>query len=135
MKYLLDTNVMIHLFHAREPLNSKVQSLLPADLGISGYTEAEIQFGIEKSDQKFRAQNQIARSLALAPFTRVYHDQSISESYGKIKAYLVSNKIYEPRNEIDIFIAATAIAKKLILVTSNLKDFSAIPDLEIQDWS
>lgn len=135
MKYLLDTNVMIHLFQSKEPLNSKVQSHNPSDLAISGFTEAEIQYGIEKSDPKYKEQNQLARTLAMAPFNRVYHDQQISESYGKIKAHLNYQKTYQPSNEIDIFIAATAIAKNLILVTSNSKDFSDIPGLQIQDWS
>ena len=135
MKYLLDTNVMIHLFQAKEPLNSKVQSHPPADLAISGFTEAELRYGIEKSDPKYRAQNELARSLAIAPFNMVYHDHSVSEVYGKIKAHLVVNKIYVPQNEIDIFIAATAVAKNLILVTSNTKDFSFIAGLTLEDWS
>lgn len=135
MKYLLDTNVMIHLFQSKEPLNSKVQSHPLADLAISGFTEAELRYGVEKSSPQYRAQNELARSLAIAPFNMVYHDHSISEVYGKIKAHLVINKIYVPQNEIDIFIAATAIAKKLILVTSNTKDFSSIPGLTLEDWS
>jgi tRNA(fMet)-specific endonuclease VapC len=135
MRYLLDTNIMIHLFHAREPLNSTVQSHPPGDLAISGFTEAELRYGIEKSNPKYRAQNELARSLAIAPFTMVYHDHSVSETYGKIKAHLMTNKIYLPQNEIDIFIAATAIAKNLILVTGNTKDFSAIPGLTLEDWS
>lgn len=135
MKYLLETNVMIQLLHAKEPLNSKVQSHSPDDLAISGFTEAELRYGIEKSDPKYRAQNELARSLAIAPFTMVYHDHSVSEAYGKIKAHLVAQKSYVPKNEIDIFIAATAIAKNLILVTSNTKDFAPIPGLNIEDWS
>lgn len=135
MKYLLDTNVMIHLFHSKEPLNSKVQSHRPDDLAISGFTEAELRYGIENSNPKYRAQNELARSLAIAPFAMVYHDHSVSDAYGKIKAHLMTNKIYVPQNEIDIFIAATAIAKNLILVTSNTKDFAAIPGLTLEDWS
>jgi tRNA(fMet)-specific endonuclease VapC len=135
VKYLLDTNVMIHLFRAKEPLNSKVQSRPPTDLAISGFTEAELRYGIEKSDLKSRAHNELARSLAIAPFTIVYHDRSISDAYGKVKFHLVAKKIYVPKNEIDIFIAATAIAKNLILVTNNTKDFSSIPGLTMEDWS
>jgi tRNA(fMet)-specific endonuclease VapC len=135
VKYLLDTNAVIHLFYATEPLNSNVQAHSPADLSVSGFTEAELRYGIENSDSKYRAQNEIATSLVLAPFNLIYHDFSISEAYGKIKSHLVQNKIYVPKNEIDIFIAATAIAKNLILVTSNQKDFSSIPQLRLEDWS
>lgn len=65
MKYLLDTNAMIHLFQSKEPLNSKVLAHHPDELAISGFTEAEIRYGIEKSDPKYRAQNELARSLAM----------------------------------------------------------------------
>jgi len=105
------------------------------DLAISGFTEAKLRYGIEKSDPQYRAQNELARALAITPFHVVYHDQSISEAYGKIKAHLVSNKIYVPRNEIDIFISATAMAKKLVLVTSNTRNFSLIPGLTLENWS
>jgi len=136
MKFLLDTNVMIHLFYATEPLNSNVQKNNPEDLAVSGFTEAEILHGVENSaPPQYREQNRIARAIAMSPFTRIYHDESISEAYGKIKTYLVQNKIYAPNNEIDIFIAATGVAKNLTLVTSNTKDFNQIPNLKIEDWS
>jgi tRNA(fMet)-specific endonuclease VapC len=135
MKFLLDTNVMIHLFYAAEPLNSNVQKHNPEDLAVSGFTEAEILHGVENSAPQYREQNRTARAIAMSPFTRVYHDESISEAYGKIKTHLVQNKIYSPSNEIDIFIAATALAKNLTLVTSNTKDFDQIPNLKIENWS
>lgn len=135
MKYLLDTNVMIHLFKAHEPLNSNIQKHDPDQLAVSGFTEAEILYGVENSAPESREQNRMARSIAMSAFARIYHDESISEAYGKIKTYLVKNKIYTPSNEIDIFISATAIAKDLTLVTNNVKDFNKIPGLKIQDWS
>jgi tRNA(fMet)-specific endonuclease VapC len=135
MKYLLDTNMMIHLFQAKEPLNSNVQKRNPDQMAVSGFTEAEILFGVENSDLKNREQNRIARAIAMSAFTRIYHDESVSEAYGKIKTHLLKNKIYTPNNEIDIFIAATAVAKDLTLITNNTKDFDQIPNLKIQDWS
>ena len=135
MKYLLDTNIMIDLFQAKEPLNRKVQSHHPDDLAISGFTEAEIRCGIEKSDPKYRAENDLARSLAMASFNRIYQDSSVSDTYGKIKAHLLKHKNYIPKNELDIFIAATAIAKDLVLVTSNIKDFAHIPGLKVESWA
>lgn len=126
---------MIHLFRAQEPLSSRVLSHPPGDLAVSGFTEAELRYGVERSDPQHRARNELARALALAPFAMVYHDRSVSEAYGRVKAHLVANKAYAPRNEIDIFIAATALAKGLALVSNNVKDFSHIPGLALEDWS
>lgn len=135
MKFLLDTNVLIHLLHSVQPLSTNVQKRKPSELGISGFTEAKIHYGIEKSAEQYKMQNQLARVLVMANLNRVYHDQSVSESYGKIKVYLESKKLNKPDNEIDIFIAATAVAKELILVTNNKKDFEHIPNLRLEDWS
>ncbi|MCB0361100.1 MAG: type II toxin-antitoxin system VapC family toxin [Bdellovibrionales bacterium] len=135
MKYLLDTNALIHLFQAKEPINSKVRSCEPGDICISGFTEAEILYGVENSSPEFREQNRIARALGMQPFQRIYHDSNVSIEYGRIKAHLNKNNIYFPSNELDIFIAATAIAKNLVLITQNIRDFDAIPNLTIENWS
>lgn len=92
-------------------------------------------FGVENSSPEFKEKNRVARALGMQPFERIYHDSDISIEYGKIKAYLVKNKIYSPSNELDIFIAATAIAKGLTLITQNIPDFESIPNLTIENWS
>ncbi len=135
MKYLLDTNAMIHLFNNRQPFSANIMSHDIKEFAISGYTEAEIEYGIENSAPQNKQQNRIGRSMILAPFQRIYHDNSISVSYGVIKAFLVQKKIYSPSNEFDILIAATALAKNLILVTQNTRDFNKIPKLKFEDWS
>ena len=135
MTFLLDTNVIIHLIHKKEPLNKNVRRHDPSKLAISGFTEAELAYGVEKSAPQHRETNRLARATLLATFTRVYHDDAVSEAYGKIKAHLVMNKLYAPSNELDIFIAATAVAKNLTLVTENIKDFNGIPDLKLANWS
>lgn len=135
MKYLLDTNALIHFMNGHQPLSDKVYAHPAGDVAVSGFTEAEIAFGVENSDPKTREQTRVARNLILASFTRVYHDESISIAYGKIKAHQKLNKIYYPQNEFDILIAATAYAKDLVLVTQNVKDFNQIPGLQYEDWS
>lgn len=135
MSFLLDTNVVIHLLNGHQPLTDNVMKNDPSILFISGFTEAEINYGIENSASDMKEQNRAARTLAMTPFNRVYHDESVSSAYGKIKAHLNAKKNYRPDNELDIFIAATAVAKNLVLVTNNVKDFSNIPDLKIEDWT
>lgn len=135
MKYLLDTNAVIYLIHQKAPLHSKVLKRKPETFGISGFTEAELRYAVEKSPEAYRLQNELAISLLLSAFTRIYHDESISYHYGKIKAHLKLHKLYEPKNEIDLFIAATALAHDLIVITANIKDFKNVPQLKIEDWS
>lgn len=134
IKYLLDTNVVIFLIKAIEPLNSNVQARDPRTIAISGFTESELRFGIENSKKENRIKNEIATNLTLAAFERLYHDERISIQYGIVKAHLIKNKIYYPKLEIDLFIAATALANDLILITNNIKDFQNIPKLKLENW-
>lgn len=39
-----------------------------------------------------------------------------------------------PIGPYDVLIAGTALAHNLIMVTSNLKEFNRLPELEIEDW-
>jgi tRNA(fMet)-specific endonuclease VapC len=40
----------------------------------------------------------------------------------------------KPISDMDMFIAATAIEEDLILVTDNVKHFSRIPGLKVENW-
>jgi tRNA(fMet)-specific endonuclease VapC len=135
MKYLLDTNAVIHLMKGEEPLSSKIMAHHPSEFVVSGFTEAELLFGVENSGSSHRAGNEMKVQLTLAPFQILYQDQVTSWAYGKIKAHLVSKRAFQSRNEIDLFIASTAVAHGLVLVTQNAKDFKAIPNLQLKDWS
>lgn len=135
IKYLLDTNIIIYLIKGAEPLTSNIQKYSPNEIAVSGFTEAELRFGIENSKDENKLKNESATNLILSLFTRLYHDERVSDRYGSTKAHMIKNKIYVPKLEIDLFIAATALAYDLTLITNNKKDFSNIPNLSIDDWS
>lgn len=135
MKYLLDTNIIIYLIKGQEPLTSNIQKHSPSEIAVSGFTEAELRFGIENSKEETKLKNECATNLILSLFTRIYHDEQVSARYGFIKAHLTKNKIYTPKLEIDLFNAATALAYGLTLITNNKKDFESIPNLKMDDWS
>lgn len=135
MSYLLDTNILIALFHRREPTNTHLRTKKPENLFLSGVTIGEISYGVEKSSPEHIAKNRVAREAIMAQFQHLYMDQAIAEEYGKIKVELSASKSYSPNNENDIWIAAHARAKSYILVTENLKDFQSIKGLSIECWA
>lgn len=135
MKHLLDTNIIIYLIKGVEPLTSNIQKHSPDEIAVSCFTEAELRFGIENSKSENKFKNETATNLVLSLFTRLYHDERISDRYGFIKAHTIKNKLYVPKLEIDLFIAATALAYDLTLITNNKKDFNSIPNLKVDDWS
>lgn len=69
-------------------------------------------------------------------FLSIFHiinfDDRDAVEFGKIKVQLEEKgKIIGP---MDLLIAAQAKSKKLILVSSNVKEFERVIDLKIENW-
>jgi predicted nucleic acid-binding protein len=56
----------------------------------------------------------------------------VGRKFGEVRAGLLDAGLATPA--MDLFIAATALAHNLTLVTHNVQDFVYIPGLRIQDW-
>ena len=57
---------------------------------------------------------------------------TVGEKFGELRAGLLDAGQGTP--DMDLLIAATALAGDLTLVTHNVQDFSSVPGLRIQDW-
>lgn len=129
--YLIDTNTCIFLKN-KKPIHvlEKLSSVLNQDVYISSVTIAEMQFGVYNSQNIEK--NRISLTEFLAPFQIIAFDDRDAEYFGKIRAEL------EQKGELigpyDMLIAAQALARRLILVTNNTKEFRRISELVIEDW-
>lgn len=115
-----------------ERLIKKIRSHKPTDLSICTITLAEIYYGIEKSPfQKKERRNKIERigsQLEIHPF-----DDLAARKYSIIRTQL--EKDGDVISERDLQIASIAMAKKLIVVTHNVKEFKRIVNLDVEDWA
>jgi tRNA(fMet)-specific endonuclease VapC len=129
--YLLDTNTCIFLKN-KKPINvlERLKSVLNHDVYLSSVTIAEMQFGVYNSQNI--AKNRISLTEFLAPFQIIDFDDRDAEYFGKIRAELKQKG--ELIGPFDMLIAAQAMARKLILVTNNTKEFTRVPELIIEDW-
>lgn len=129
--YLLDTNICIFLIKKKNPLLLEtIRKKQTKGLYISSLTIAELEFGIQKSQLKEK--NKIALIGLLSIFTIIDFDNNDAAAYGTIRAAL--EKSGTIIGNIDMLLAAQAIARNLIFVTNNSKEFKRVPDL-IEDWS
>lgn len=131
MRYMLDTDICITLIRQKSPqLLNKVKSHPPDVLGISVVTLAELQYGVAKGKSQERAQEALIKFLA--PFEVAEFSSEAAMVYGAIRADL------ESRGEIigpyDLQIAAHAKALGVIMVTGNVREFSRVNGLVVENW-
>jgi tRNA(fMet)-specific endonuclease VapC len=130
MKWLLDTNVLIHAQRG-EPaaVRRRMQEQSPSDLALSAVTIAELWYGALRS-----AAPDVKRSLWLRvvePYEVVHFDRAAAEMHAEVRYELR----HTPIGERDLLIAASALAHDLIVVTSNTSEFSRIGRLRVEDWT
>ncbi len=130
--YLLDTNICIFIINKRDQdIVDKIKGSKLDEICISSITIGELEYGLQKSIKKNK--NREALIEFLSPFRILDFGPSDAYEYGKIRALL------ESRGEIigpyDLQIAAQALARRLVLVTNNVKEFVRVPNLKIEDWS
>lgn len=131
MKYLLDTNTCIrHLNRRSESIIRKLASLVPEDIAVCSVVKAELFYGARKSNQPERT---LARQqLFLNRFTSLPFDDRAAEIYGSVRVQLEARGT--PISPNDLMIAAIAVANGLILVTNNVREFSRVDGLQLDDW-
>lgn len=132
MKYMLGTNICIYAMKNKpEIVQKKILENLKAGICISTITMSELAHGVYKSvnkEKNFDALLSFLIEIEILPF-----DIKASFEYGKICAYLQKNGT--PIGPLDTLIAAHAFSQNLTLVTNNVREFSRVPELKIENWT
>jgi tRNA(fMet)-specific endonuclease VapC len=133
--YLLDTCTLSDYVKVySQQLNTTLMNHDPAHIFLSAITIEEIEFGFHRHPTAKKKLNDCVQ-LFLETITQkniLVVDAKVAKIAGKIRANLQNTgKII---GQYDILIAATALANDKILVTSNIKHFSAIPYLSLENW-
>ncbi len=132
MRYMLDTNICIYVIKTKpEKVFQKLQTIHPEDVCISSVTYAELVHGVEKSIAVEK--NRLALSMLLANMEILDFDAVAANCYGKIRADL--EKKGTPIGPLDMMIAGHAQSLGYTIVTNNVKEFSRVAALKIENWA
>ncbi len=132
MLYLLDTNICIYLIKQKpRKVLAHFQNLALSDVSISSITVAELEYGVCKSQQQEK--NRSALMQFLMPLEIVEFDQAAATIYGSIRSDLESRGLVI--GAMDMLIAAHAMSLGAILVSNNLREFSRIASLTLENWA
>ncbi len=131
IRYMLDTNVCVDILRGKSKvLLSCLGNHNPDEVAISVIVFSELQFGISKSTnpaKNLETVTDFCTPLSILPF-----DSNAAEQYGKTRAYLErAGTLIGP---LDMLIGAHALAVDAVLVTNNEREFSRVPDLQVENW-
>ena len=130
-RYLLDTNICINIKnHRPAEVLARFSKLPPGKVAMSAITYGELCFGAEKSSKPKETRQILEHLVALIPVLPL--DATASMHYGKIRQSLQASG--KPIGNNDLWIAAHALAGKLILVTNNVSEFKRVPGLKVENW-
>lgn len=100
-------------------------------LAISSITEAELLFGLEKRGSQrlwLEYRHYLENSLVILPVNK-----GVAAHFARLKAIMEQSGTR--RADFDLLIAARAIQHGLTVATLDLRHFTNIPGLQIEDWS
>ncbi|MEI7538516.1 MAG: type II toxin-antitoxin system VapC family toxin [Comamonadaceae bacterium] len=129
-KYMLDTNICIYLMkHQPVEVKKRFDQCFVGDVVISAITLAELEYGVVCSGAAQLANRaQLAsfiEDVPVAPF-----EVLAARAYGPAR---LANR-ERSQDALDKLIASHAIALGVTLVTNNESDFTAYPELRIENW-
>ena len=127
---LLDTNTCIYIINNRPPeVLEYFRSYKAGEVGISSIAASELAYGVAKSGSM---KNRKALDMFLAPLQILPFDGECLWFYAEIRASLEKNGL--SIGPMDTLIAAQALSIDGTLVTNNLKEFSRVPKLKLENW-
>jgi len=130
VNYLLDTNICIAFFKNNQKVVKKIEEKGMENLVLCTPVKAELWYGACKSERVTANQSLLLEFFAQLP-SLPFDDKTI-ENYGEIRALLA--KAGTPIGANDLLIAAIAKTSGITVATHNIKEFSRIPELLLEDW-
>ncbi|MCF7929056.1 MAG: type II toxin-antitoxin system VapC family toxin [Spirochaetales bacterium] len=130
--YFLDTNICIFFLNgSNKHVKQRLLATPPNKTGIPAPVKAELIFGAFKS----RNRNENIKKVEefLQPFEIIPFDDSVTFTYADIR-YKCEAK-GTPVGPNDLFIAAIALHNGAALVSANVKEFSTIDGLMVENWT
>ena len=129
--WLLDTNAWIRYLNSVPSLvktrvhNQQLQQILIGDI-----VKAELYFGAYKS--QYVEQNLALLDTLFAQFVSLSFNEKVAQIFGQIRTDLTRRGMVI--GPYDLQIAAIALANDVTLVTHNIREFSRVAELKIEDW-
>lgn len=128
-KYLLDSNICIHLLRNRKEVIDAISSVGWDMCCISELSVVELLYGAECSNNPEQNRMEVksfVKDMEIIPF-----NVSIEEFCRQKARLRTQGMLIE---DFDLFIGSTAVATGYTLVTENVKHLSRLQGITIENW-
>lgn len=131
MKYLLDTCTVSDFVKGRPNVLARIKTTPPNLIAVSALTRMEVDYGLALNAARARKLAPVLQAffsvIATLPF-----DVAEGQAAAALRAALKTRG--QPIGAYDVLVAGTALARGLVVVTSNVGEFQRIGGLQVEDW-
>ena len=131
MTYLLDTCVLSDFARGETNTLDRMKSTPPVVIAVSSITAMEIEFGLALDAVRARKLAPVMHAL-LRAMTILPYGVENARATAALRAAL--QKRGRPIGAYDVLIAGCALARGLVLVTSNEREFRRVSGLRLENW-
>lgn len=126
---MLDTDTVSYAIRGQGAVAAQIRGHRPSALCISAITLAELRYGAthRRSNRLLQSIDILTNDIAVLPF-----DEMCAVQFGRIASALAEHG--QPIGHMDALIAAHAMALDLTLVTNNVKHFTRVAGLKVENW-
>ncbi len=131
MNFLLDTCVLSDFARGEANTLAQMKSVPPTLIAVSSITAMEIEFGLALDAIRARKLAPVMRALLEAVSVLPY---GIEDARATAAVRAALQKKGRPIGAYDALIAGCALARGLVLVTSNEREFRRVSGLQMENW-
>ena len=129
MRYMLDTDIASYLIRGDHPEVTAKFTELFDDCIMSSITMAELMYGVRRRNNRVLTEKvqALCNLVSVIPWS-----EEAAKAYAMLRVEL--EKEGTPIGNMDMLIAASAIAEDALLVTNNIAHFSKVKSLKLTSW-
>jgi tRNA(fMet)-specific endonuclease VapC len=131
--YLLDTNIASYIIKSRSPqIGRRLSAMPPSQVAVSSVTRAELLYGLERLPGSHPLHGTVMQFLAIIRI--LAWESAAADWYADIRHQVVTAG--QPIGEMDMMIAAHAVAMEATLITNNTRHYERIQaPLRLENWT
>ena len=130
MTYLLDTSLSVAVLRNVESVFARLDQEAPDDCAVSTVTRYELVTGAHKCRRPQREESKVERFIGMVHEVVLTREDAIQAASIRVSLERKGLKI----GPYDLLLAGQALARAMILVTSNTSEFTRVKGLKVEDW-